>query len=90
MDMFKISIFSVRAIFRKNASEGLFVSIKDHGSNITGALGLNPFFEGNNARDIKIIFNQSQIKGSPFPKILPSKLIRHSLVIQGIVSIEEL
>ncbi|BCD50370.1 flagellar hook-associated protein FlgK [Helicobacter suis] len=38
----------------KNASEGLFVSIKDHGSNITGALGLNPFFEGNNARDIKI------------------------------------
>lgn len=38
----------------KNGSQGLFVSIKDHGTNFTGALGLNTFFEGSSARDIRI------------------------------------
>ncbi|BDQ27920.1 flagellar hook-associated protein FlgK [Helicobacter heilmannii] len=38
----------------KNPSQGLFVSLRDHGTNFTGALGLNTFFEGDSARDIKI------------------------------------
>ncbi|WP_120946104.1 flagellar hook-associated protein FlgK [Helicobacter labacensis] len=47
----KAKQFSIQA---KNPSQGLFVSIKDHGSNFTGALGLNTFFEGDSARNITI------------------------------------
>ncbi|MFC3847294.1 flagellar hook-associated protein FlgK [Helicobacter baculiformis] len=43
--------FSIHA---KNPSQGLFVSIKDHGSNFTGALGLNTFFDGDSARNIAL------------------------------------
>ncbi|WP_104695096.1 flagellar hook-associated protein FlgK [Helicobacter salomonis] len=47
----KAKQFSIQA---KNPSQGLFVSIKDHGSNFTGALGLNTFFEGDSARNIAL------------------------------------
>ncbi|AFI04925.1 flagellar hook-associated protein FlgK [Helicobacter cetorum] len=38
----------------KNASQGLFVSLKDNGTNFTGALKLNPFFQGDDASNISL------------------------------------
>ncbi|PAF48541.1 flagellar hook-associated protein FlgK [Helicobacter sp. 12S02634-8] len=38
----------------KEPSKGLYVSLKDNGTNFTGALGLNPFFEGDNAQNIRL------------------------------------
>ncbi|WP_181324792.1 flagellar hook-associated protein FlgK [Helicobacter pylori] len=38
----------------KNASQGLFVSMKDNGTNFMGALKLNPFFQGDDASNISL------------------------------------
>ncbi|PAF49968.1 flagellar hook-associated protein FlgK [Helicobacter sp. 12S02232-10] len=38
----------------KEPSKGFYVSLKDNGTNFTGALGLNAFFEGNNAQNIRL------------------------------------
>ena len=38
----------------KNPSQGLYVSIKDNGTNFVGALGINRFFDGNSARNIAL------------------------------------
>lgn len=46
----------------KDPAKGLYVSIKDNGSNFTGAFGLNRFFDGNSAKDIEL--NQEYIKDS--------------------------
>ncbi|WP_394967084.1 flagellar hook-associated protein FlgK [uncultured Helicobacter sp.] len=46
----------------KDPAKGLYVSIKDDGSNFTGAFGLNRFFDGNSAKDIEL--NQEYIKDS--------------------------
>lgn len=38
----------------KKPSEGFFISLKDNGTNFTGALGINPLFIGNDARTIEL------------------------------------
>ena len=38
----------------RDPAKGLYVSIKDNGSNFTGAFGLNRFFDGNSAKDIEL------------------------------------
>lgn len=38
----------------KNASRGLFVGLKDQGTNFTGAFGVNRLFDGDNASSIKL------------------------------------
>ncbi|PAF52812.1 flagellar hook-associated protein FlgK [Helicobacter sp. 13S00477-4] len=43
--------FSIQA---KEPSKGYYVSIKDNGTNFTGALGLNAFFEGKDAQTIRL------------------------------------
>ncbi|RAX54374.1 flagellar hook-associated protein FlgK [Helicobacter sp. 16-1353] len=41
-------------ILPKDSSMGLNVSIEDKGSNFTGAIGINRFFDGSNANDIAL------------------------------------
>ncbi|PAF44302.1 flagellar hook-associated protein FlgK [Helicobacter sp. 11S02596-1] len=43
--------FTIQA---KEPSKGFYVSLKDNGTNFTGALGLNTFFDGNNAQNIRL------------------------------------
>ncbi len=43
--------FSVQA---KNPSLGIYVGIKDNGTNFTGAMGINKFFDGQSAKDIHL------------------------------------
>lgn len=43
--------FYIRA---KEPSKGFYVSLKDNGTNFTGAFGLNQFFQGNNARNMRL------------------------------------
>lgn len=43
--------FSIQA---KEPSKGYYVSLKDNGTNFSGAFGINRLFEGNNARNIAI------------------------------------
>lgn len=38
----------------KEPSKGFYVSLKDNNTNFTGALGINPFFEGNSAENMRI------------------------------------
>ncbi|STQ83904.1 flagellar hook-associated protein FlgK [Helicobacter fennelliae] len=38
----------------KRPSEGLYVGIKDNGTNFTGAIGINKFLDGDSAKDIHI------------------------------------
>ncbi|WP_066389305.1 flagellar hook-associated protein FlgK [Helicobacter himalayensis] len=56
-DYFEASFDNVSREFviqAKDPSKGLYIAIKDNGSNFTGAFGLNKFFEGSNARDIAL------------------------------------
>ncbi len=56
-DYFEASFDNVSREFviqAKDHSKGLYIAIKDNGSNFTGAFGLNKFFEGSNARDIAL------------------------------------
>ena len=46
----------------KDPAKGLYVSIKDNGTNFTGALGLNRFFDGNSAKDIEL--NREYVRDS--------------------------
>ncbi len=43
--------FTIQA---KRPSDGLYVGIKDNGTNFTGAIGINKFFQGDNAKDIHL------------------------------------
>ncbi|TLD81576.1 flagellar hook-associated protein FlgK [Helicobacter sp. MIT 05-5293] len=47
-------------ILAKNPSQGLYVAIQDHGSNFTGAFGLNRFLEGEDAHDIGLKFEYAK------------------------------
>ncbi|PAF42240.1 flagellar hook-associated protein FlgK [Helicobacter sp. 11S03491-1] len=38
----------------KEPSKGFYVSLKDNGTNFTGSLSINPFFEGNSAQNIRL------------------------------------
>ncbi|OBV29786.1 flagellar hook-associated protein FlgK [Helicobacter sp. CLO-3] len=38
----------------KRPSDGLYVSIKDNGTNFTGAMGINKFLQGDSAKDIHL------------------------------------
>ena len=38
----------------KRPSDGLYVSLQDHGTNFSGAFGINTFFEGNDAKTIQL------------------------------------
>jgi len=38
----------------KNPSDGISISLQDHGTNFAGSLGINRFFDGNNARTIDL------------------------------------
>ncbi|RDU54210.1 flagellar hook-associated protein FlgK [Helicobacter sp. MIT 00-7814] len=56
-DYFEASFDNVSREFviqAKDPSKGLYIAIKDNGSNFTGAFGLNKFFEGSNAKDIAL------------------------------------
>ena len=46
----------------RDPAKGLYVSIKDNGTNFTGALGLNRFFDGNSAKDIEL--NREYVRDS--------------------------
>lgn len=38
----------------KRPADGFYVAIQDHGTNFTGAFGINSFFEGENAKNIEL------------------------------------
>ncbi|TLE16811.1 flagellar hook-associated protein FlgK [Helicobacter apodemus] len=42
------------AITSKNPSEEIYISIQDKGTNFAGAFGVNRFFEGSNAKDMRL------------------------------------
>ena len=46
----------------RDPAKGLYVSIKDNGTNFTGALGLNRFFDGSSAKDIEL--NREYVRDS--------------------------
>lgn len=41
-------------ILPKNPSDGIYISYQDNGTNFAGALGINRFFDGNNAQNINL------------------------------------
>lgn len=56
-DFFRASYDNESKVFLiepKAASKGMFVALKDNGTNFTGAFGLNRLFEGNNASSISL------------------------------------
>ncbi|MDE5591843.1 MAG: flagellar hook-associated protein FlgK, partial [Helicobacter sp.] len=42
------------SISPKNASDEVYISIQDHGTNFAGAFGMSKFFEGSDAKDINL------------------------------------